>query len=320
VAPFDTQRDPEKRDAHQLAQPATLGLSGPTESLPHQQTLESAFGESLSSIRVHRGPAAEIATRALDADAYAHRGQIVLGAEPSLKLVAEETAHVLQQRGRNPSESLGLTSSQGPAEREAQTAADLAALGNPIGPMQHDLSMSIVARAKKKKKKKQAKTFGQFRSQHKGSGKSQKQLSAAWKKQRKSQGQPTKAEKRKARTFGEFRSLHKGSGKSQKELGQEWKKLHPDGPPPAHGNVAGKQMATLYKKFDKDGDFRKHGITKHQDPTKRYTKKQIAGGSVVAQCRGPRCDMLQQERDLVETDPGPDNKEPWAGKRKKPDP
>jgi hypothetical protein len=32
--------------------------------------------------------------------------------------------------------------------------------------------------------------------------------------------------------------------------------------------------------------------------------------------RGPRKEMLKKERDLVETQPGPKNKEPWAGKRK----
>lgn len=83
-----------------------------------------------------------------------------------------------------------------------------------------------------------------------------------------------------------------------------------------HGNTAGDQPATLYEKYDKVGEFLKHGITKHEDPTKRYTSKQIDGGTVVATDRGPRTDMLKKERDLVETNPGPANKEPWAGKRK----
>lgn len=83
-----------------------------------------------------------------------------------------------------------------------------------------------------------------------------------------------------------------------------------------HGNTANDAPATLYKKYDSDGNFLKHGVTQHVDPAKRYTAKQINGGTVVREDRGPRKDMLKKERDRVETDPGPDNKEPWAGKRK----
>lgn len=82
-----------------------------------------------------------------------------------------------------------------------------------------------------------------------------------------------------------------------------------------HANKADDRLATLYKKYDKDGNFEKHGITKHEEPRKRYTTKQIDGGTVVAQERGPRTQMLKKERDLVETNPGPKNREPWAGKR-----
>jgi|APLak6261658528_1056013.scaffolds.fasta_scaffold00207_1 RHS repeat-associated protein len=86
-------------------------------------------------------------------------------------------------------------------------------------------------------------------------------------------------------------------------------------PEKAHGNRADDRPATRYKKYDKDGNFRKHGITKNEDPTKRYTKKQIDGGTIIPIERGPRKDMLKKERDLVETEPGPDNHEPWAGRR-----
>jgi len=84
----------------------------------------------------------------------------------------------------------------------------------------------------------------------------------------------------------------------------------------AHGNTAGDQSATLYKKFDKDGNFEKHGVTQCDPPSKRYTKKEIDGGEVRREARGPRSEMLKKERDLVETDPGPKNREPWAGKQK----
>ena len=83
-----------------------------------------------------------------------------------------------------------------------------------------------------------------------------------------------------------------------------------------HGNTADDALATLYEKYDKNGEFLKHGITKHEDPTKRYTKAQIDGGTVVPVARGPRKEMLKKERDLVERSPGPDNREPWAGRNK----
>jgi hypothetical protein len=80
-----------------------------------------------------------------------------------------------------------------------------------------------------------------------------------------------------------------------------------------HANKVDGRPATLYKKYDKDGNFEKHGITHHEDPTKRYIKKEFDGGKVIPQERGPRNQMIPKERGLVETDPGPKNREPWAG-------
>ena len=82
-----------------------------------------------------------------------------------------------------------------------------------------------------------------------------------------------------------------------------------------HGNKIDDRPATLYKKYDKDGNFEKHGVTKHENPTNRYSKKEIDGGRVDGQERGSRREMLKKERDSVETQPGPKNKERWAGKR-----
>jgi hypothetical protein len=84
-----------------------------------------------------------------------------------------------------------------------------------------------------------------------------------------------------------------------------------------HGNTVDDRPATLYEKYDKDGNFQKHGVTKHEDPSKRYTSKEIDGGTVVAGESGPRREMILKEREKVETNPGPDNREPWAGRRKK---
>ncbi len=83
-----------------------------------------------------------------------------------------------------------------------------------------------------------------------------------------------------------------------------------------HGNKIDSRPATLYEKYDKDGNFLKHGITRHENPSKRYTAKQINGGTVVRTDRGPRSEIVKKERDLVERDPGQDNREPWAGNRR----
>lgn len=81
-----------------------------------------------------------------------------------------------------------------------------------------------------------------------------------------------------------------------------------------HGNTAGDQPAELYEKYDANGNFEKHGVS--QDASKRYSKKQVNGGTVKVTDRGPRKEMLQNERQKVETNPGPKTKEPWAGARK----
>jgi hypothetical protein len=40
-----------------------------------------------------------------------------------------------------------------------------------------------------------------------------------------------------------------------------------------HGNTAGNQPATLYEKYDSNGNFLKHGVS--QNPGKRYTQKEL---------------------------------------------
>lgn len=85
-----------------------------------------------------------------------------------------------------------------------------------------------------------------------------------------------------------------------------------------HRNRVDERPATRYEKVDKDGNLLKHGVTHHEDPTKRYTKDQLGKGRAVPKERGPRNEMIKKERDLVETNPGPENREPWAGKRKLP--
>ena len=80
-----------------------------------------------------------------------------------------------------------------------------------------------------------------------------------------------------------------------------------------HGNTAGDQLAFLYQRFDSQGNFLKWGIT--QDLATRYSVGTLDGGFLIQYSSGPRRQMLLLERELVETQPGPLNFEPWAGAR-----
>ncbi|MFO0831448.1 MAG: RHS repeat-associated core domain-containing protein [Phycisphaerales bacterium] len=83
--------------------------------------------------------------------------------------------------------------------------------------------------------------------------------------------------------------------------------------PRVHGNTAGNQWAYLYGRYDAQGNFLKWGVTRNM--ATRYSKKELAGGTLSKVAEGPRRLMLQQERELVETQPGPLNHERWAGCR-----
>ncbi len=82
-----------------------------------------------------------------------------------------------------------------------------------------------------------------------------------------------------------------------------------------HGNsLSSDAEKFLYKKFDKDGNFLKWGKT--QDLNTRYSNEQLRGGWLEEMDSGNAKEIHAKERNMVETDPGPENKEPWAGKRK----
>ena len=93
----------------------------------------------------------------------------------------------------------------------------------------------------------------------------------------------------------------------------------PDAPDPTkkvHGHSRSSEApATLYGRFDSSGNFEKWGIS--QEPTTRYSTKELAGSELVPYRTGPRSEMLDRERRLVERFPGPKNNEPWAGRKRK---
>src|SRR5262249_12323150 len=98
-----------------------------------RRLLEERFGRSLPAVRLHQNENGRRAACAGGARAFAVGRHVVLGADcpeldspAGLRLLAHEITHVLQQadspyRAGRP---LRLASPDGPAEREAEAAAD----------------------------------------------------------------------------------------------------------------------------------------------------------------------------------------------------
>jgi hypothetical protein len=81
-----------------------------------------------------------------------------------------------------------------------------------------------------------------------------------------------------------------------------------------HGNSAlSQRLAYLYARYNQSGQFLKWGIT--QDLAGRYTGTELLGQELIMATSGPRSEMLQLERELAETIPGPLNFEAWVGER-----
>jgi hypothetical protein len=88
--------------------------------------------------------------------------------------------------------------------------------------------------------------------------------------------------------------------------------------PVVHGNAAASpKTAYLYRLEDLlSGEHLKWGITDRVSGIGRYTRASLRGKRFIVEDQGPRSLLLQIERDLVELDPGPLNREPWAGVRR----
>jgi hypothetical protein len=101
---------------------------------------------------------------------------------------------------------------------------------------------------------------------------------------------------------------------------------------PIGGNRADGRLTWIYRIVDNLGNIIKHGITSHENPNHRYSKADMqrlledaqrtyGSGSTRVKLdsdpqRIPRREALNIERQRVETNPGPANKERWAGRQK----
>ena len=83
-----------------------------------------------------------------------------------------------------------------------------------------------------------------------------------------------------------------------------------------HGNsLDSPKEATLYQLSDsKTGEHLKYGVTGASPVESRYSKEFMSTKEMTPIASGARKDMVKVERGLVEKNPGPLNKEPWAGK------
>ncbi|QKJ30357.1 hypothetical protein HQ865_11505 [Mucilaginibacter mali] len=70
----------------------------------------------------------------------------------------------------------------------------------------------------------------------------------------------------------------------------------------------------LYRLETVEGEYLKTGITSKAIPEKRYTATFMKDKIMRILDKGSRSNMLKKERSIVESTPGPLNKEPWAGK------
>ncbi len=111
-------RDPA--GTHEVAQ---HGIEGASESLPHADRIQAAFGtHDVSQVRVQVGGAAADASRSMGAKAYAVGDRVAFAAPPDLHIAAHEAAHVVQQRA-GVSLKGGLGESGDPYERHAAAVA-----------------------------------------------------------------------------------------------------------------------------------------------------------------------------------------------------
>lgn len=91
-----------------------------------------------------------------------------------------------------------------------------------------------------------------------------------------------------------------------------------EGATKVHGNSKlSTAETTLYRlETRSSGEYLKTGVTSKAIPEKRYSNSFMADKKMTPLDKGKRAEMLDKERKIVEKNPGPLNREPWAGKRK----
>jgi Domain of unknown function (DUF4157) len=94
------QDDRPARSPAEVHQAAAAGIAGPGGAMPHQASIQAAFGRNhdVGGIQAHVGGPAADATAAMGATAFATGNHVAFAARPDLHTAAHEAAHVFQQQ------------------------------------------------------------------------------------------------------------------------------------------------------------------------------------------------------------------------------
>jgi len=114
---------------------AAAGVKGGGGALPHQASIQKAFGRhDVGNVQAHVGGAAAQASAAMGAEAYATGNHVAFRDAPSLHTAAHEAAHVVQQRA-----GVQLSGGVGKAgdryEQHADAVADAVVSGRSAEPL-----------------------------------------------------------------------------------------------------------------------------------------------------------------------------------------
>jgi hypothetical protein len=114
---------------------AVFGTSGSAAQLPFLDQIQKAFGKhDVSSVKAYTDPAAIDGSREMGAEAFTTGNQIAFGRAPDLHLVAEEAAHVVQQRA-GVSLAGGVGKPDDAYEHHAHAVADAVVAGQSAEPI-----------------------------------------------------------------------------------------------------------------------------------------------------------------------------------------
>jgi hypothetical protein len=130
LAPVQRAEDPGAVHAA-----AERGVASGGSSLPYLSDIQAAFGRhDVSDVQAHSDSAAQSASAAIGAEAYASGSDIAFAGNPDKSTVAHEAAHVVQQRA-GVSLSGGVGQAGDPYERHADAVADAVVQGKSAEPI-----------------------------------------------------------------------------------------------------------------------------------------------------------------------------------------
>lgn len=116
-------------DAGAVHAAAARGTSAGGGRLPHQDTIQRAFGaHDVSGVSAHVGGKATEACGAMGAEAYASGDSVAFAKQPDLHTAAHEAAHIVQQRA-GVSLKGGVGQAGDPYEQHADAVADAVVQG-----------------------------------------------------------------------------------------------------------------------------------------------------------------------------------------------